>query len=155
MRGPRLADASAKGPGSEPYHHSVPQVYLKGFDRGKGIIVYDISKRPDLDDLIRQVKNPRVETDVKNLAAEIDYYTRETSEGPDYSFEQMLSRIENFYRPTMKAIRSGNPLSDEHLATLAMLASAQDARVNRLSLVEPMEKMRRQVGMLYRQHRPV
>ena len=134
--------------------HSVPQAYLKQFDAGKGIIVYDVSKRPDVSDLVRQVQDPHVELSVKNLAVEIDYYTRETSNGPDYSFEHMLGRIENYYWPAMKAVRSRKPLSSEQLITLAMLASVQDARVNRLSLVEPMEKIRWQAEMLYRQHHP-
>jgi hypothetical protein len=39
-----------------PSHHRVPQVYLKQWDAGNGIIVYDMSRRPHLHDLIRQVK---------------------------------------------------------------------------------------------------
>lgn len=134
-------------------HHFVPQVYLKGFDAGQGLVVYDTTVRT-FADLKRQVRNPRIETKVKHLAAEIDYYTRETKDGPDYSFEQMLGRFENLYRPLMKAVRSGPPLSDEQLGYLALLAALQSARVNRMSLVEPMEQIREHAAALYRQHRP-
>jgi len=134
-------------------HHYVPQVYLKGFDAGQGLIVYDTTVRT-LADLKRQVRSPRIETRVKHLAAELDYYTRETKDGPDYSFEQMLGRFENLYRPLMKAVRSGEPLSDEQLGYLALLAALQSARVNRMSLVEPMEQVRNHAAALYRQHRP-
>jgi hypothetical protein len=135
-------------------HHKLPQTYLKGFDFGRGIIVYDVSKPPDVADLVRQVKNPMVQTSVKNLAAEIDYYTRETPNGPDYSFEEMLSRFENRYRPMMKAVRSDAPLSNDQLGMLALLAAVQDARVNRMSLVKPMTEVRQHAKDLYQQHRP-
>lgn len=136
-----------------PSHHKVPQVYLKGFVSGRGIIVYDMSKRPDLADLVRQVENPNIETNLKKIAAEIDFYTRETSDGPDYSFEEILSRFENHYRPTMKAVRSDGTLSDEQLGMLALLAAVQDARVNRMSLVGPMTELRGHARILYKQHR--
>jgi hypothetical protein len=135
-------------------HHKVPQVYLKGFDSGRGVIVYDVSKRPDIADLVRQVDNPWIETSVKKLASEVDYYTRETANGPDYSFEEMLSRLENHYKPTMKAVRSGAPLSGEELGMLALLAAVQDARVNRMSLVKPMTEVREHAKLLYHHHRP-
>ena len=139
---------------SSPSHHKVPQVYLKGFDFGRGIIVYDFSKGVDLDDLVRQVENPTIETNVKKLAAEINYYTRETAGGPDFSFEEMLARFENQYRPTMKMIRSGAPLSDKQLGMLGLLAAVQDARVNRMSFVKPMSEIRDHAKALYEQHRP-
>lgn len=135
-------------------HHTVPQVYLKGFDSGRGIIVYDMSKRPDLADLVRQVENPTIETSVKKLASEIDYYTRETPNGPDYSFEEMLSKFENQYKPTMKAVRSGLTLTPDQLCILALLAAVQDARVNRMSLVQPMTEVREHARLLYEHHRP-
>ncbi len=135
-------------------HHKLPQTYLKGFDSGRGIIVYDVSKCPDVSDLVRQVKDPTVETNVKKLAAEIDYYTRETSDGPDYSFEEMLSHFENHYRPTMKAVRSDAPLSDDQMGMLALLAAVQDARVNRMSWVKTMTEVRQHAKALYQQHKP-
>lgn len=139
---------------SDPLNqHLVPQVYLKGFDEGKGIIVYDTSERT-LGALVPQVGKPRIETKVKHLAAEIDYYTRETTDGPDYSFEQTLGRFENLYRPIMKAVRSGRPLSDEQLGYLAVLAAVQSGRVNRMSLVEPMQQIREQAAALFRQYKP-
>ena len=134
-------------------HHYVPQVYLKGFDAGNGVIVYDTTERT-LAALKRQVRNPRIETSVKHLASEINYYTRETKDGPDYSFEEMLGRFENLYPRIKKAVRSGQPLSDENLGYLALLAAVQSARVNRMSLVEPMEGVRKQTAALFRQHRP-
>jgi hypothetical protein len=66
----------------------------------------------------------------------------------------MLGRFENLYRPLMKAVRSGQPLSYEHLGYLALFAALQSARVNRMSLVEPMKKIREQAAMLFRHHRP-
>lgn len=135
-------------------HHTVPQVYLKGFDSGSGIIVYDVSRRPELADLVRQVEKPTIEANMKKLASEIDYYTWETPTGPDYSFEEMLSKFENHYKPTMKAVRSGLPLTSDQLGMLALLAAVQDARVNRMSLVQPMTEVREHAKLLYQQHRP-
>ncbi len=133
-------------------HHYVPQVYLKGFDAGSGLVVYDTTERT-LEALKRQVDNPRVERSVKHLASELDYYTKETKSGPDYSFEKKLGRLENLYRPIMKAVRSRQPLSDETLAYLALLAAVQCGRVSRMSLVEPMERVREIAAGHYRQHR--
>ena len=135
-------------------HHKVPQTYLRGFDAGKGIIVYDGPRTATVEHLVEQVANPRVETSTKKLAAEIDYYTRETPDGPDYSFERVFSRFENWYHEVIKAVRSDKRLTDEQLAKLACLAALQDARVRRNDLVEPMTKVREHARLLFKQHRP-
>lgn len=73
---------------------------------------------------------------------------------PDYSYEKVFSRFENWYPRVMKAVRSGNSLDDEQLATLACLAALQDARVRRMDFVEPMTKVREITRDLYKRNRP-
>jgi hypothetical protein len=139
--------------GDSPNHHSVSQGYLKAFNDGQGIIVYDTTERT-LPELLRQIRDPRIETKVKCLAAEIDYNTRETKNGPDDSFEQMLWPFENDYPRVRKAVRSRQPLSDEQLDSLARFAGAQSARVNRMVLVDPMQQNREQAAAVIRQFKP-
>lgn len=135
---------------SDPiYQHIVPQVYLKQFARD-ALVVYDRTR-----DINEQVANPTV-GQVADLAAEMHFYTMFRKDGPDYSMEHTLNRIENEYKPLQKPLRSRQPLSKDQFLTLALLASTQEARSagNRLVFAEPLRQIREEIVSSHRENDP-
>lgn len=130
-------------------HHFVPRTYLEQFDKGLGIIVYDTSLR-SLEDLMLQVYDPRVETNVADLASELEYYTLDTNRGPDDSVERMMWPFENDFSQIKKALRKPDPLPEAQMDVLGRFAAVQYARVNRMALVESTERLRAQAAAMIR-----
>jgi uncharacterized protein DUF4238 len=135
------AHESVESQMTEPeLQHIVPQVYLKQFAR-EGLVVYDKTR-----DINEQVADPTV-GEVESLAAEPHFYTLFREDGPDYSMERTLSRIENYYKALQKPLRSRKPLSADQFLTLSLLAAVQDARSagTRSVFVEPMRQIRDEI----------
>jgi hypothetical protein len=88
--------------------HIVPRVYLKQFARD-GLVAYDKAR-----DINEQVTNPTL-GDVEELAAKMHFYTLFREDGPDYSMEQTLNRVENHYKALQKPLRSREPLSEDQI----------------------------------------
>jgi hypothetical protein len=96
--------------------HIVPQVYLKQFAR-EGLVVYDKTR-----DINEQVADPTV-GEVESLAAEPHFYTLFREDGPDYSMERTLSRVENYYKALQKPLRSRKVLSAAQFLHLSFARS--------------------------------
>jgi hypothetical protein len=133
-------------------HHTVPQVYLRRFQRRpRGLMVIRRGRQPQ--DFI---DNPEFIT-VKEASAVDNFYTLLMESGEnDPALEAQFSKFENFYPSLLEAIRLGRPLLGEDLIHLELLTALQDARspAHRKLWAENFEGIVDLGERMYRHHRP-
>ena len=106
-----------------PRQHHIPQALQKGFSTPAG-------KRSNVW-LYRKGKDGPVNTNIKNVGLEIDFYV----DGADDSLDRELTRLENEYGRVLSSIRQGRDPAQPDLDVLKRLLANCMVRTDRVRFV--------------------